>query len=408
MESLSFQYPTYYLFFCLLLGGIYAAFLYYRDDTFQETGGWLRALLGGLRFFVVATIATLLLSPLLKSLLTETKKPIVVLAQDVSESIVADMDSASLRKYESDFRQLTNQLSEQYDVKSYAFGSEIREGIDFEFADKVSNLSEMLDRLYDLYSNQNLGAVVLASDGIYNEGSNPVYAGTKLTAPIYTVAMGDTTPQRDVILKRVFHNKIAYLGDKFSIQVDVTAQNANATRTNLLVSKIEKGKATRLQQIPIQIDRNNFFTTQEIILDANSAGVQRYRIRLSPVAEEVTTANNGKDIFVDVLDARQKILLLANSPHPDLTAIKQAVSTNKNYELTVKYASDPNPNIKAYDFVILHQLPSAAHSLTSVLKILGETNKPRMFIVGQQTNLNRVCTSLILRPSPLIETRSCT
>ena len=38
--------------------------------------------------------------------------------------------------------------------------------------------------MYDLYSNQNLGAIVLASDGIYNEGSNPVYASTRLGAPI--------------------------------------------------------------------------------------------------------------------------------------------------------------------------------------------------------------------------------
>ena len=90
-------------------------------------------------------------------------------------------------------------------------------------AHKVSNISEFLKYIYDLYSNQNLGAIIMATDGIYNEGSNPIYAGAKLTAPIYTVALGDTTAKKDVILKRVFHNKIAYLGDKFSIQIDVAA-----------------------------------------------------------------------------------------------------------------------------------------------------------------------------------------
>lgn len=387
MESLSFQYPTYYLIGCLILGLLYAAFLYYRDDSFRETGAWLKALLGGLRFFVVATIATLLLSPLLKSLLTETKKPVVILAQDVSESIAAKMDSTVRLQYAEDFRQLSTELSEKYEVKEYAFGSEVREGVDFNFSDKVSNLSEMLTNLYDLYSNQNLGAVILASDGVYNEGSNPVYAGTKLTAPIYTVALGDTTPQRDLILKRVFHNEIAYLGDKFSIQVDVTAQNCTASATSLIVSKIENGKTNRLQQIPININRNDFFTTQEIILDANKAGVQRYRISLAPVANEVTTANNSKDIFVDVLDARQKILILANSPHPDLTALKQSIGTNKNYEVTVQYADDPAINIAAFDFVVLHQLPSAQNQIVGVLNQLNGSKKPRLFIVGQQTDL---------------------
>ena len=108
----------------------------------------------------------------------------------------------------------------------YAFGSEVREGVDFSFTDKVSNLSSMLRTLYDLYSNQNLGAIVLATDGIYNEGSNPIYSGNLLAAPIYTVALGDTTPQKDVLIKRVYHNKIAYLGDKFSIQIDISAKNS--------------------------------------------------------------------------------------------------------------------------------------------------------------------------------------
>ena len=56
----------------------------------------------------------------------------------------------------------------------------------------------------DLYSNQNVGAVILASDGIYNEGSNPLYANFELNAPIHVIALGDTVPSRDVILKRVF------------------------------------------------------------------------------------------------------------------------------------------------------------------------------------------------------------
>ena len=37
--------------------------------------------------------------------------------------------------------------------------------------------------------------------------------------------------------------------------------------------------------------------------------------------------NNVKDVFVDIIDGRQKILLLANAPHPDLGAIKNAIET---------------------------------------------------------------------------------
>lgn len=306
MENLSFQYPTWYILFCALLGLAVTAVLYFRDKTFKDQPNSLNWLLSVIRFLTVTFLSMLLLSPLLRSLITETKKPVIVLAQDQSESILSDMNEEEVTKYKADFQNLQTALSKDYDVKQYAFGGSVREGIDFNFTDKVSNISELLKNLYDLYSNQNLGAVVLASDGIYNEGSNPIYAGTKLAAPIYSIALGDTTAKKDLVLKRVFHNKIAYLGDKFSIQVDIGAKNCSGSNTTLNIAKIENGKSNRIKQIPIAINKNDFFNTQEIILDADKSGVQRFRISLNSVQGEITTANNTKDIFIDVLDARQK------------------------------------------------------------------------------------------------------
>ncbi len=386
MENLSFQYPTWYLILCFLLGLTYALVLYFRNDTFKDRAGWLNGLLGGLRFLTVSLLSILLLSPLLKSAIREVKKPIVVIAQDQSESVLNNLDSAV---YANALDQLSDQLAADYELKQYAFGSEVREGIDFNFTDKVSNLSEVLQSLYDQYSNQNLGAVILATDGIYNEGSNPIYAGAKLSAPIYTVALGDTTLKKDLVLKRVFHNKIAYLGDKFGIQVDITAQNAVGSSTVLTISAVENGQLRRLQQFPLTIDQNDFFRTQEVILDADKSGVQRYRISLNGIEGEETRANNSKDIFVDILDARQKILLLANAPHPDLTAIRQSISTNKNYEVTIKYIAEPALNLAQYDFVVLHNLPSQTRDAAAALKVLNDQQIPRLFIVGPQTNFQR-------------------
>ena len=389
MENLTFQYPAWYILLCAILGLGYAFVLYYKDKTFKEQSPVLKWGMGIIRAVSVTFLSMLLLSPLLKSYLTEVKKPIVVIAQDQSESILSNMTDAQKTDYQNTIQALSNTLQNDYELKEYAFGSEVREGIDFEFTDKVSNISEALKYLYDLYSNQNLGAVILATDGIYNEGSNPIYASTKLAAPIYTVALGDTTAKRDLVLKRVFHNKIAYLGDKFSIQVDIAAQNCEGSTTNLTISKVDGANVQRLQQVPIQINKKDFFTTQEVILDANTSGVQRYRIALSSVGNEVTTANNVKEIFVDVLDARQKILIVANSPHPDLTAFKQTLDANKNYEVSISYIDKPVQNIAAFDFAILHQLPSKEHNASALLKTLDNNKIPRLFVVGTQTDLNQ-------------------
>jgi hypothetical protein len=386
MLDLSFQYPAWFLIFCVLLGLGYASLLYYRDTTFKEQAPRLHLWLGILRFLVVTILSALLLSPLLKSYFNETKKPIVVLAQDQSESTASDLKGEALDKYKQDWATLRESLSESYEVHEIAFGDQVREGVDFNFSDKVSNLSELMRGVYDLYGGQNFGALILASDGIYNEGSNPAYSDAPISAPVYTVALGDTTPKRDLLLKRVFHNKIAYLGDKFTIQIDLAATNLAGQQSVITVSKSTDSGLKQLQSIPVSISGNDFFATKEVILDADQAGVVSYVISVAALPGEAGTSNNRREIFIDVLDARQKILLLANSPHPDLSALKTTLESNKNYQLFTQYISDPGLDVGKYDFVVLHNLPSTTNDLSGLLNTMNDKRIPRMFIAGMQTN----------------------
>jgi hypothetical protein len=385
MLDLTFQYPAWFLFFCVLLGLGYALLLYYRDNTFREQSKNLNRWLGLLRWLVVTLLSALLLSPLLKSLLTETKKPIIVLAQDQSESIATDLQGAALEQYKNDWNALKDGLSADYELHEIAFGDNVREGVDFNFTDKVTNFSELLRGIYDLYGGQNLGAVLIASDGIYNEGSNPGYSDVALSAPVYTLALGDTTPKKDLLVKRVFHNKIAYLGDKFTMQIDLAANNCAGQQTVLTVSKVVDGQARQLQSIPINIGGGDFFVTKEVQVEADQAGVSEFLISVAGLPGEATTTNNRKEILIDVLDARQKILLLANSPHPDLSAIKSTLDANKNYQISLAYVNDPGIDVGKFDFVILHNLPSASNDIAGLLNTLNERRIPRFFIAGMQT-----------------------
>lgn len=385
MLELTFQYPAWFLIFCVLLGAGCAALLYYRDNTFREQPRMVPVIMAILRFLAVTLLAILLLSPLLKSLLVETKKPVVVLAQDVSESVATDLNGAALEAYKQQWQALKEGLSTDYEVHELAFGDEVREQSDFQFGDKVTNISELLRGIYDLYGGQNLGAVVVASDGVYNEGSNPAYTDVPLSAPVYTVALGDTTPKKDLLVKRVFHNKIAYLGDKFTVQVDVAASNCTGQQTVLSVGKVVDGQTRNLQNIPVNISGNDFFITREIQLEADQPGVVEYVFSVTGLQGEATAVNNRKEIFMDILDARQKILLLANSPHPDLSAIRSTLEENKNYAVSLAYISDPGLDAGKYDFVILHNLPSSVNDISGVLKTLNDKRTPRLFIAGMQT-----------------------
>jgi hypothetical protein len=372
----------------MLLGLGYAMLLYYRDTTFREQAPRLHFWLGVLRWLTVTILSALLLSPLLKTTIIDTKKPVVVLAQDQSESIGAVLQGQALEDYKKEWQSLRDALGQDYDVHELAFGDKTREGVDFSFQDKVSNLSQAMQSIYDMYGVQNLGAVVLASDGIYNEGSNPAYSGAQLTAPVYTVALGDTTAKKDLLVKRVFNNKIAYLGDKFTVQIDVAATNCGGAQSVLTFSKVSGEERKLLQSIPINISGNDFFTTKEVIVEADQPGVSQYEITLAKVPGEASTVNNSKSIFIDVLDARQKILLLANSPNPDLSALRQTLESNKNYQVAVAYVNEPGIDVSKFDFVMLHNLPSLTNDIAGIINTLNDKRIPRLFISGSQTNFN--------------------
>jgi hypothetical protein len=128
----------------------------------------------------------------------EKEKPVIIIAQDNSQSIVKTIDSSYYRsEYIDNLKHLIKQLSSDYEVVSYTFGQGVTSGdekkLDPGFDENQSNISEMLQYVGEAYEGCNVGAVILATDGIYNKGLNPIAAARRLSFPIYTIAMGDTT-----------------------------------------------------------------------------------------------------------------------------------------------------------------------------------------------------------------------
>ena len=78
------------------------------------------------------------------------------------------------------------------------------------------------------------------------------------------------------------------------------------------------------------------------------------RLIASPVEGEVSKVNNSRDFVVTVLDGRQKVLIFAQSPHPDMGALRQSFSANKNIEVKTVFLGDPVPNFAEFDLIILH------------------------------------------------------
>ena len=382
MNSLSSGATIVSFIACIILGILYAWLLYKNN---KNLGKRLRNGLTILRVLVVATIAWLLFAPLIKTLNYTLDKPLILIGQDNSLS-VGQIKPAGFNPelYEQNLKTLQEKLAGKYEVKTYHFSDQIGDGFDFANKGKATDASAFLQKIRDEYTNRNIGAIVLSTDGIFNHGGNPLYAVTQISAPVYTIALGDSIPKRDLLISNVNYNNIVYLDDDFTVEVQVQAYQANGESSTLSISQ----NGNKVQEQRIQVDGNSFVKTVPVKLHAGKIGIQKYTVQIAQVVNEITTKNNSQTFYVEVIDGRQKVLIAAAGPHPDLAVLKEAISLNKHYEAKLVLADDLNGiDPSAFDLLVLYQLPDVQNVSRNFIQKLSGLKKPVWYILGAQSNI---------------------
>ncbi len=395
-------YPSWYILGCVFAGILAAMILYFRERR-SELPAWLKRLLGFTRFLVVALSAFLLLSPLVKKISRTEEKPIIAVALDNSLSLMMTEDSVRYREeWLQQMNPVLEELSEDHDIRLFTFGEKLTdvESQRFDtllFDEPYTDMAAVFDMVDVRFANRNIGALVIAGDGIFNRGMNPLYHPAGEDYPIYTIALGDTSMRKDVYFKRVLYNRIAFEGNDFPVEAIVNAGKLDGATINLSVTK--DGKEILKEQFRAR--GNNFSNTLRLNITAGEPGMHHYILRLSTAANEVSRANNRFDLFIDVLESKQKVLILANSPHPDISALKTAISSNMNYEVEDFLLRDFNGTMEDYSLVILHQLPSSWPSSRAMAERIRRMQLPVLYVIGPQTNFsefNRMNAGLMINP----------
>lgn len=305
-----------------------------------------------LRFLSVFFVCILLLNIFLKRVKNETQNPIILLAIDNSKSIIALNDSSNIKtEFVEKIERLKLKIGEDFSVKPILFGSNSKaEENNPDFSEKETDIDNLINDVENNYSNQNVGALILISDGIYNKGSNPVYGIDKLQYPVYTVAMGDTNEIKDIAIQKINHNQFAYLGNIFPAEVVLNCKKFSGKQVTITVTDSRGKKTTQDVKIP----SDNYLTTQTFTFNAETGGAQKYSVNVTVLDGEKNVSNNNQFFVIDIIDNRAKVLLLASYPHPDIIAIKEAMNANSSYELETSNFTDFKKPVKPYSLVILH------------------------------------------------------
>ncbi len=365
----------YWLIAVLLSAG--AAFWVYRTDKKRAVPYPLITSL--LRGLVVFFTLLLVLVPSITIPRNSIEKPVVLLLQDNSSSVGTALggDSANYRK---NAEQLLQKLSDNYTVVKWGFGGAVQADSLFRYDQPVTDISAALTRAQEYYGLQNLGAVILATDGRYNQGANPLFQQLSLHSALYAVAIGDSAVQKDIRIAQTYSNKVVTLNTGFEIRADVVAQLCKGYNNSI---SLKEGNTT-IATVPMVAGTDKFDRSVGFTIKADKPGIHHYVIEAPEAEGEKNIANNHKDVFVEVVDEKKNILIASAAPHPDVNAIKEALTGIESYNITVCTIDNFPASLAAYNVVILHGLPSLRNDIS---KQLLAAHKPVWFIMAGQTSM---------------------
>jgi hypothetical protein len=194
----------------------------------------------------------------------------------------------------------------------------------------------------------------MATDGRFNQGQHPLYQSLAMHSPLYAVSIGDTALPKDLRIPQVYANRTVTKGSQIEVRADIVATRCAGYYGTVQIA--EAGGMLGSSTISIAGDR--FDKSIGFTIKAGTPGLHHYVISIPAAEGEVNTANNRRDLFVEVVEAKKRILIAAYAPHPDIAALREALSNTDAYTVTVQVGNNVPENLGDYEVVILHGLPA--------------------------------------------------
>ena len=400
-----------------ILGGCVAlglALLRYAIGTDRPSQSWLRWGLGGLRFIVLGTLCFLLLEPLMKSLTQEVEPSKIILVHDGTSSQWLGKDSTAKKlELQTWIKELPKFFNDRgIDTQSFIFGTQLQsississkeDSLKFNFP--RTDIAGAIEGVRDLFSHKNIAAVIITTDGLSNRGHNPEFSSQFMNAPHFFVGSGDTTNIKDLKIVDLICNNVAYLGNDFPVEVRLHARGFKGENINTTISinGIKKEEVVWFSESEVDSKSHKF------TIRADKVGAQKIRVvSRADISNEELMSNNSRTAIIDILESKRRVLIVANAPHPDVAALKNAIQSNKHQEVEVVWATELNQNeeMPEYDIMILHNLPNPQVPLPVAVGEAIAQDVPMLFIGGANVNWKQLPTErtgIIYETSDLYE-----
>ena len=377
------SYSLWWILPIIFISAVLSILFYRNENWIKSKSKYLKYTFLILRTSSFSLIGILLLGLLLEQTHFETEKPVILTLVDRSSSMNNYKESAGLEKQIEAYQtKLNEKLGGRFELQTWDFGKNLQVS-NKGFTDDQTNMELPFEQAANQFLNRNLGAIVLISDGNYNTGGHPMYNAENLPlTAVYSLAVGDTALKKDLILANIAYNDLAFLNNNFNLEVDLEAQRFPGE--NIQVNLYEDGKKVATQGTQFNKQRNAQ-ATLSFELKAKKPGIHEYKIVIEQRKGEFSYQNNSRTVYIEVIDSRSKILLYSHAPHPDISALQQALSGNENYEVIVAHETQlKSIQINALDLIVWHD---PGKSFAKNLFESAQAKKiPIWYILGSQTD----------------------
>ncbi len=369
---LNIDYSGWWVVLIVMAAGAMSYFLYKKENV--PWNGIQNKFMGVIRFLAIALLLFLFLSPSIKRITNTIEPPVVVLAIDNSQSVIArGTDDMTINQ------KLNEIESELLDRKVEVMRISLEDTSTF--SSTTSNLSGLINKVEKKIENKNFAGMVLSSDGIFNKGNSPLYES--YVYPIFTIGLGDTIPPKDISISRTLFNRVTYKGNETPVRLEITQSGYKNQEVNVQLR--EKGNIIDQKRITL------YQTLQEVEFKIRSEeeGLRHITASVSTLQEESTTINNSSNIFLEVIDGRKKVLIVAKAPHPDIRAIRTTLDETGNYETQVYIPGlqKEQPN-EIFDVVVYHA------GFTSGINFVPKENPGLWYILSNESSISSVNKNL--------------
>lgn len=397
--SLSFGLNPLLLVVCLLAAAGFTYWTYRR--TTPPVSGALRYTLMGLRFAALFIVLLLLFEPVLRRLERLERPPVLAVLVDDSQSLslTPGRDDSTAAPLGAQVRTVLQQLPDDLgggETRLFRFSGDTQPLAaaapdSLHFGGPRTDIAQALDYVQRTLQDVNLRGVLLVSDGQYNTGSNPLYQAERSSVPIHTVVVGDTTRQRDVQIRRVTSNEIAYVGTEQPLQVGIRSEDYAGERINVTLSR----DGQILSREAVTLPEGTAEVNVDLSYVPDAEGLQRLTVAVSRLDGETTYRNNSEAMTVRVLRSKRRLLLVAAAPGPDVSALQQLLAGDPTTEVDAfiqktpgSFYEGPFPtDLRDVDALVLAGYPGRGAD-PAVARRLAAAEKPIFFLLSRQTDLD--------------------